>query len=131
VQKRLATELLLLLPEDLRVDLLHGNGRLKTTVVSLTAAQMRAGDPSEAARSAEIEPLLRQYFEVTDEWNWGGTLNYLVFENIAGNFHADDPCHTAIIELLIRHENALIANGVLPSDFKVYMARHVPAGAGR
>lgn len=128
-QKAMATTLLRLLPDDLRVDLLHADGRLKTEVVSPTVDDMIQGDPSEAVRSGEIEAVLRASFEILESWNWGGTLNYLVFENIAGNFHADNPYHQAVIELLIEHENTLIRAGVLPSDFKVYLAR--PLGAHR
>ena len=56
-------------------------------------------------------------------------LNYLVFENIAGNFNPNNPYHRCVIELLIHHENTLVAHGVIPSDFKFYIARPKPAYA--
>jgi hypothetical protein len=84
---------------------------------------MVAHDPSEAVRSEEIEELVKARFEVVNEWNWGGTLNHLVFQNIAGNFDSANASHCSIVELLIHLENALIREGLLPSDFKVFLAR--------
>jgi hypothetical protein len=87
-------------------------------------------DPSEAVRSAEIESLLKAHFDVHHEWNWGGTLNHLVFQDIAANFDQENACHRSIIELLIHHENVLIREGHLPSDFKVFLARLPEAHGG-
>jgi SAM-dependent methyltransferase len=120
-QVDMANALLALLPEDVRRDLQDGG--VKTRVVAPTIKQMLAHDPSESVRSGEIEPLVKACFEVTHEWNWGGTLNHLVFQNIAANFDPANAGHCAIIELLIHHENVLIRDGVLPSDFKVFLAR--------
>jgi hypothetical protein len=74
-------------------------------------------------RSAEIEKLVKDHFEIVGEWNWGGTLNHLVFQDIAANFDVQNTCQRAIIDLLIHHENVLIQEGLLPSDFKVFLAR--------
>jgi SAM-dependent methyltransferase len=124
VQKAMATTLINLLPAEIRVDLLHQDGRLKESVVAPTVEEMAYGDdPSEAVRSGDIESVLASYFEVIEQKNWGGTLNYLVFENIAGNFDTSNPYHRTIVELLIHHENVLIDAGILPSDFRVLLAR--------
>jgi hypothetical protein len=80
-------------------------------------------DPSESVRSGEIEGLVKAYFDVVGEWDWGGTLNHLVFQRIAANFDTDNAYHRSIVELLIHHENVLIRDGVLPSDFKVFFVR--------
>jgi hypothetical protein len=74
-------------------------------------------------RSGEIEDLVKASFDVFEEWNWGGTLNHLIFQNIAGNFDLGNPYHRSIVELLIHHENVMIRERVLPSDFKVFLAR--------
>jgi SAM-dependent methyltransferase len=116
-----ANRALVRLPEDLRRDRLAGG--IKTKVDRPTVAQMVAHDPSEAVRSAEIEPLLKATFDVFAEWNWGGTVNHLVFQNIAGNFDPTSPVHERAVEQLIEEENALIRGKVLPSDFKVFLAR--------
>jgi ubiquinone/menaquinone biosynthesis C-methylase UbiE len=120
-QLDMASQLTALVPEELRRDL-QGGG-LKTQVVRPTIQHMIRHDPSEAVRSSEIEKLVRAQFDVVGEWNWGGTLNHLVFQNIAANFDQENAYHRSIIELLIHHENVLVREGILPSDFKVFFAR--------
>ena len=120
-QVDMANALLGLLPEDLRRDLQRGG--VKKEIVSPTIRQMVAHDPSEAVRSGEIERLVKACFDVTHEWNWGGTLNHLVFQNIAANFDSGNVGHCAIVELFIHLENATIQERLLPSDFKVFVAR--------
>jgi SAM-dependent methyltransferase len=119
-QLEMASALLRLLPEELRRDLQDGG--VKTEVVRPTIMHMVTHDPSEAVRSDEIERLVKAYFNVTSEWNWGGTLNHLVFQSIAANFDPENAYHRSIIELLIHHENVLIREALLPSDFKVFVA---------
>jgi SAM-dependent methyltransferase len=120
-QLEMANALVAALPADLRRDLTHGG--VKARVERPTIEQMVTHDPSEAVRSAEIERLVKARFDVVGEWNWGGTLNHLVFQDIAANFDAVNPSHNALVELLIQHENTLIREGILPSDFKVFVAR--------
>jgi SAM-dependent methyltransferase len=120
-QVEMANALLALVPEELRRDL--QNGGVKNEIVAPSVEQMVAHDPSEAVRSGEIEALLKNHFDVVNEWNWGGTLNHLVFQNIAANFDQANPAHRAIVELLIHHENVVIGDRLLPSDFKVFLAR--------
>ena len=120
-QLRLATEQLDTLPPALRKDLT--TGRTKTAIHRSTVDEMRAADPSEAVRSAEIETALRSRFEVIGEWNWGGTINLLVFQDIAGNFDAQDESHESHVERLIQFENVVIREGRLPSDFKMFVLR--------
>jgi SAM-dependent methyltransferase len=120
-QVDMANALLVLLPDDVRRDLQAGG--VKKEIVHPTVKQMVAHDPSEAVRSGEIERLVKTYFDVVNEWNWGGTLNHLVFQNIAANFDPGNADHRSIVDLLIHHENVLIREGLLPSDFKVFLAR--------
>jgi ubiquinone/menaquinone biosynthesis C-methylase UbiE len=120
-QLEMANALIALLPEDLRRDL--QNGGMKTEIVCPTVRHMVTYDPSEAVRSGEIERLVKTCFDIEGEWNWGGTLNHLVFQNIAANFDQENAYHRSIIELLIHHENVLIRESLLPSDFKVFIAR--------
>jgi SAM-dependent methyltransferase len=120
-QLRLATEQLDTLPLALRKDLT--TGRTKTAIHRSTMDEMRAADPSEAVGSAEIETAVRSRFEVIGEWNWGRTINLLVFQDIAGNFDASDESHVSQVERLIEFENVVIREGHLPSDFKMFMLR--------
>jgi len=123
-QIEMANQIIKLLPEDLRRDL--QNGGVKTEIERPSVQHMVKHDPSEAVRSGEIEGLVKACFDVVGEWNWGGTLNHLVFQNIAANFNQENACHRSIIDLLIHHENVLIREGLLPSDFKVFLARLKP-----
>jgi len=118
-QERLANQQLATLPPALRRDL--SSGGLKDAIHRPTVAEMIANDPSEAVRSAEIEPALRDRFGVEAQWNWGGTVNHLVFQEIAGNFDPANPMHNDHVERLIADENRWIAEGALPSDFKMYL----------
>jgi SAM-dependent methyltransferase len=120
-QLDMANTALASIPSALRRDLAKGG--LKTTVERPTVEHMIRTDPSESVRSAEIERLVKDHFAVVGEWNWGGTLNHLVFQNIAGNFDPARADHRGIVERLIHHENTVIAAGLLPSDFKVFLAR--------
>jgi SAM-dependent methyltransferase len=127
LQLEMANALTALLPEDLRRDL--QNGGIKSRVERPTVGHMVRHDPSEAVRSAEIEPQLKARFDIAGEWNWGGTLNHLVFQNIAANFDSANPYHLSLIEFLIHHENVVIQRGILPSDFKVFVARQRRSGS--
>lgn len=120
-QLALANALFAILPEPLRYDL--SAHRVKNEIKPMPVEEMIKIDETEAVRSADIEKVLKGTFTVIDEKNWGGTLNNLIFTDTAGNYDLKNPYHLAIVELLIHHENVLIENGVLPSDFKVYLAR--------
>jgi SAM-dependent methyltransferase len=120
-QMALANQAIAELPRELRRDLQRGG--VKTEIERPTIEHMVNHDPSEAVRSAEIEPLLKARFQIVGEWNWGGTLNHLVFQGIAANFDPANADHCAIVESLIARENRLIADGTLPSDFKVFLVK--------
>ena len=120
-QLRVATGQLATLPRALRKSL--RTGWTKTAIHRPTVEEIVTADPSEAVRSAEIETALKSRFEVVGEWNWGGTLNHLVFQDIAGNFVPSNESHLSHVERLIQFENTAIREGRLPSDFKVFMLR--------
>jgi SAM-dependent methyltransferase len=114
--------LLLALPERFRRESVHG-GRIKEPVVRPTIAQMRAMDPSEAARSAEIVPLAQRFFDVVDLRGYGGTLLHPLLHEIAGNFKDEVPGGGALLEAICDFEEALIAAGDLTDDFALIVAR--------
>jgi SAM-dependent methyltransferase len=120
-QLEMANQVMTLLPHDLRRNLQRGGW--KERIDRPTVQHMLRRDPSEAVRSADIEGILKAHFEILGEWNWGGTLNHLVFQDIAANFDPENVYQRSIVDLLIHHENVLIQEGLLPSDFKVYVAR--------
>jgi 2-polyprenyl-3-methyl-5-hydroxy-6-metoxy-1,4-benzoquinol methylase len=120
-QIKAANDILNIIPENLRYDLQHHVTKQK--IRRPTIDEMISDDASEAVRSADIEKILKRHFDVLEEKNWGGTINNLLFADIAGNFDLQNPYHKALVELLIHHENILIANKILPSDFKFYIAK--------
>jgi hypothetical protein len=103
------------------VDLTKGGHKEK--VIRYSVEQMIEMDPTEAVRSADIERVLYETFEVVEDRPWGGTIMHMLFENIAGNFAPDNPLHDAIVKLIVDEENLLIEQRVIPSDFKVYVCR--------
>lgn len=128
-QLEVANQVLAGLPEQFRRSL-EPPGQIKTTVIRPTVESMNAGDPSEAIRSAEIVPLLKDYFEVIEFKGYGGSLLNLVMEGIAGNFVPGDPLATEWVERLSAIEDQLILEGRLAHDFAVIIARK-PVEASR
>ncbi len=120
-QIRMADALLRLLPEELRYDPVRKEVRQNITRVP--EADVVTMDPSEAVCSGNIDAAIKKAFVVAEEKNMGGTLNYLIFDGIGPHFQDQTPLHTALVELLIHHENVLIDHGILPSDFKYYVGR--------
>jgi 2-polyprenyl-3-methyl-5-hydroxy-6-metoxy-1,4-benzoquinol methylase len=81
---------------------------------------MNNSDPSEGIRASEIVPLIASRFEIRHFRYLGGTLLFLVFNEIAGNFVENDPEIMPLVDALITLDNFLIDNGVLPS-YHVYI----------
>ncbi len=118
-----------LLPKSLRYDpALKGP---RPAVMRPPREAIISLDETEAVRSDEAEGILKQHFDMLEEFNFGGTLINLVFGDLTENYDPDNPWHDAVIRLMIHHENTLIANGLLPSDFKCYVARPKSKGRAR
>jgi SAM-dependent methyltransferase len=95
----------------------------KDAVERWTVKEMNLFDPSEAIRSAEIIPLLRQQFEIVELKPLGGSVFHLLLDDIAGNF---DPCSEEdrrVLEMILNVEETLIACRDLQSDFSLIVAR--------
>lgn len=114
--------LLRVMPERLRA-ICREPGRLKTRVERPTIAAMMRVDPSEAARSSEILPLLPQFFEVLEVKGYGGTVLQMLLHEIAGNFRTDDPATVRLLETCFDVEESLISAGDLPHDFALVVAQ--------
>jgi len=80
-------------------------------------------DPSEAVRSAEIMPVLKDYFQVLEFKPYGGTLLHFMLENIVGNFDDRDEDDRAWLNMLEYLETVLEEGGVIKSDFALIVAR--------
>jgi 2-polyprenyl-3-methyl-5-hydroxy-6-metoxy-1,4-benzoquinol methylase len=90
-----------------------------------TARSVRATDPSEAVRSADIVPLLRRYFEVIEHKPLGGSILQFLLAGIAGNFQ--NAAGEQLLGMLFSIEDALMASGDLPSDFAYIVAAPLSA----
>ncbi len=96
---------------------------VKNEVPRIQASEMAIDDPSEAVRSGDMLPLIRERFEVLDERPYGGTLLHPVLNDIAGNFIADDPQSMELLQMLFTIEDALLASGEIVSDFAYLVAK--------
>lgn len=76
-----------------------------------------ANDPSEAVRSDEILPCLKQHFEIVDYKPYGGALLHMLLSGTAGNFDPYVEADAALIRLLATFEEEMEQAGVLGSDF--------------
>ena len=93
---------------------------IKKEALRLSLDAMNSSDPSESIRASEIVPLTASRFEVRHFRYVGGTLLFLIFSEISGNFKENDAEIMPLVEALIVLDNFLIDNKVLPS-YHVYM----------
>lgn len=63
-----------------------GSGALKRRIYRPGTWRMRINDPSESIRSADIMPLVHQWYTVMEEKQVAGSLLQLVFQDIAHHF---------------------------------------------
>lgn len=98
-----------------------GKPLLRVSANLPTAASVAAVDPSEAIRSADIMPVLREYFEIVEFRPFGGTILQFLLADIADNFETKQG--TQLLQMLFEIEDALMECGDLPSDFAYIVAR--------
>ena len=103
------------------------SGTVKTRHFRPGRLAMRLSDPSEAAESDRIRPLLRARFRPVEERPFGGTVLHLLFDDIAHHFLDDTAETRRWLDLCFAAEDALLASGELPSDF-VFAVYRKPAG---
>lgn len=87
---------------------------------------VQLADPSEAAESARILPLLARHFAPVEQRDLGGTVLHLLLEDIAFHFLDPDPEAAAWLAAAFAEEDRLLAAGILPSDF-VFAVYRKPA----
>jgi len=106
------------------------NGR-NTKFERPTIESMLRCDPSEAVRSTEVYPLVRQYFDVRYERFYNGTLLHqlhpLLRTEWANQGRRD---FDSIVRLILLLEDLLVKGNVLPSDF-VFLICQKPVPGGR
>lgn len=102
---------------------LRGRPHHKRRVPRISAPEVALQDPSEAVRSNEILPLLRERFQIIEEVALGEALLRAVLDDIAGNFEAPDPAADALLEMLFTIEDALMIAEELPSHLMFVVAQ--------
>ncbi len=108
------------LPEAKRLDRF---GVLKTAIERRPIELYLQHDPSEAARSAEIIPVMRRFFDV-EVVPMGMSLSFEVLLDIVHNFDPDDDGDNALIDGIMRLEQQAERSGEAETLFACLVARH-------
>ena len=114
---------LLTLPEAKRIDRF---GVLKTAIERRPIKLYLQHDPSEAARSAEIVPVMRRCFDV-EVVPMGMSLSFEVLLDIVHNFDPGDDGDNALIDGIMRLEQEAERTGQAEPLFACLLARHKTA----
>lgn len=80
-------------------------------------------DPSESVRSADIVPVLKDYFDIVDYRPYGGEIMHILLSGIAGNFMDDSEEDVALLRMIALLEDTLERNGVIQPDFAAIVAK--------
>ncbi len=114
-QLQAANALLALIPADYRRR--WSDGRVKTSVDAPGRLRMKLADPSEAAESSLILPLLGEMFDTLELKNKGGALIPLVFHGIAHHYIQPDETAAEILRLCFATEDLLMRSGGIAGDY--------------
>ncbi|MCB0045455.1 MAG: class I SAM-dependent methyltransferase [Caldilineaceae bacterium] len=98
-----------------------GTGLEKSCAFLPTERSVISVDPSEAVHSAEIVPVLKDYFEIVEYKSLGGTILQFLLADIAGNFEQNEASES-LLQMLYTIEDTLIETGYLDSDFAYIVA---------
>ena len=109
-----------LIPDRLR---LFRWGATKMLEGRPSPAEVAAVSPFELIRSIEICPLFKEYFSIVAAKPLGGTIQHLLYNGIIHNFRTDDDEAVCCIRSIAQVEDALIDQGLLPSDFMLLIGR--------
>ena len=104
------------------------SGSIKTRHFRPGRLAMRLADPSEAAESDRILPLLRDRLDAVLERPFGGTVLHLLFDDIAHHFLDETPETRRWLALCFATEDALLESGELPADFVFALFRKPAEG---
>jgi len=121
-QLNIINRFLKLLPDKYRKDLSRLGITVKKEVFRPSIEDMDRIDPSEAIRSGEIIPLVKQHFHILEKMDYGGTLLHTLLHNIVGNFDPKKEEDVALLKLLYDIEMLLIDERIIESDFTVVVA---------
>ena len=94
---------------------------LKRDAALPTVRDVVAVDPSEAPRSADILPLVRERFEIIEQTMLYGGISQFLFADIANCFTDDQGLK--LIDAMLRREETLTCQGEIDHDFAYVVAR--------
>ncbi|MCK9408940.1 MAG: class I SAM-dependent methyltransferase [Bacteriovoracaceae bacterium] len=117
-QLRVINGLLKTMPERFRLD---SDGYRKTKVYRPGRLSMMISDPSEAVESERIEPLLKQYFTVSEVKPYGGMILQNLLKGIAHHFIEGDTEAFLLLQSWCVIEDEYLRNGELRSDFMFFV----------
>lgn len=101
---------------------LAGNARTRLTAPPVS--EMIRIDPSEAIRSRDILPLIREHFEVEYESNFNGTIAHMLFPLLNSELsNQGNRDFDSIVRMILYFEEQLIRFGALESDFVFMICR--------
>lgn len=122
-QKELIRAAFALIPGRFRRSFQIGGPERLGSAPIPTPAEVLAEDPTESVRSADILPVVSDYFDIVSRRDTGGTLLQFLLHGIAGNFHEGDPESLRVLRMLMDIEDTLLETGEVRSDFVVIAAR--------
>jgi SAM-dependent methyltransferase len=108
------------LPERLRTDSKTGN--VKERIDRPTIDHMKHTDPSEAVRSSEIIPALKNHFNIRVLKYFGGAIFHPLFDHIMANFDHKNETEAALIQMILLLERVMVEEKVLGNDYAIIVA---------
>ena len=115
--------ILRILPSRYRLNLLTADGSTIDSFVPPPPEVFEQNDPSEAVRSHDILPTLKECFEIVEFRPYGGAILHMLFSGIMGNFDENNETDVALLRSLAIFEDTLEKTGALESDFAAIIAR--------
>lgn len=120
-QLEAANTLLSKLPRRYRIY--RGGRSVKKRIYRPSRLLMMLADPSEAAESPKILPLVGEMFDVIEVGYYGGAVLHLLFKDIAQNFLDGEAETKRLLRMCFEFEDRLMAEGGIGSDFAVGICR--------
>jgi SAM-dependent methyltransferase len=114
-QLQAANAMLALIPEAYKRR--WPDGKVKKNIFAPGRLRMKLADPSEAAESSLIRPLLAETFTPLALVNKGGAIACLVFSEIAHHYIQGDETAERILQLCFSLEDLLMQSGEIASDY--------------
>lgn len=120
-QVKTINDILKILPEKYRYQPMFKC--YKNSFSRPTIADMNSTDPSEAVRSKEIIPGLKDYFSILERRDYGGTILHMLLQDIICNFNENIQEDMAILRLIFYIEEILLGEGCIESDFSMVVCK--------